>query len=118
MTKFENAVIESTMIGKEDCGVMTFMIRIRSGSLNAAEGRYRLFAFTDRVKGEREYRSKGLEAISQILDVVGVDRWEHLKGRHIRIEDNEWTAITKIGNIMEDKWFDMKEFFPEGNYQH
>ena len=35
-----------------------------------------------------------------------------LAWQYIRFEDNGWgSIITKIGNIVEDKWFDLKEFF-------
>ena len=35
-----------------------------------------------------------------------------LPGKYIRIEDNGLgSTITKIGNIIEEKWFDLKEFF-------
>lgn len=53
-----------------------------------------------------------MEAISKILDVVGVDKWEDLPGKHIRFEDAGWgSTVTKIGNIITDKWFDMRGFF-------
>ena len=55
---------------------------------------------------------ESMEAISKILDVVGVDKWEDLPGKHIRFEDAGWgSTVTKIGNIITDKWFDMREFF-------
>lgn len=51
-----------------------------------------------------------MEAISKVLEVVGVDKWEDLPGKYIRFEDNG-SIITKIGNIIEEKWFDIREFF-------
>lgn len=51
-----------------------------------------------------------MEVISKILDVVGVNSWEDLPGKYIRFENDCW-LVTKIGNIMEDKWIDFKEFF-------
>ena len=53
-----------------------------------------------------------MEVISEILDVVGVDKWEDLPGKYIRFEDGGWgSTVTKIGNIIKDKWFDMRNFF-------
>lgn len=53
-----------------------------------------------------------MEAISKVLEVVGVDKWEDLPGKYIRFEDNGWgSAVTKIGNIIEEKWLDLEEFF-------
>lgn len=37
---------------------------------------------------------------------------EDLPGKYIRFEDNGFgSTVTKIGNIVNDKWFDMKNFF-------
>ena len=54
----------------------------------------------------------GLEAMMRIMDVVGVDKWEDLKDKYIRAESNGCgKRITKIGNITNNKWFDIDEFF-------
>lgn len=46
------------------------------------------------------------------MNVVGVKNWEDLKGKYIRIQTNGWgSTIDTIGNLMEDKWFNIKEFF-------
>lgn len=58
------------------------------------------------------FKSESMEVISKILEVVGVDSWEKLPGKYIRFEDNGWgSTVTKIGNIIDDKWIDFKEFF-------
>ena len=50
----------------------------------------------------------------RIMDVVGVRRWEDLKGQYIRYEDHGWgSTVTVIGNIIKDKWFDIDKFFKE-----
>jgi hypothetical protein len=55
-----------------------------------------------------------MEAISKILEVVGVERWEHLPGTYIRVRDNGWgKTIDEIGNLMENKWFNIREFFSQ-----
>jgi hypothetical protein len=39
-------------------------------------------------------------------------KWEDLKGKYIRIKDNGWgSTIDEIGNLMENKWFNLREFF-------
>jgi hypothetical protein len=50
-----------------------------------------------------------MEFIARVLDVVGVDSWEELPGKHIRVDHDEWGPIHRIGNIIEDKWFDPNE---------
>ena len=56
--------------------------------------------------------AKGMESIARVMDTVGVSRWEDLPGKYVRVADVGWgTTITKFGNILEDKWFDCREFF-------
>lgn len=108
----KNAVINSTMLGREDHGIMTFMIYIAFDSgISCGVGGYVLDEYDPKTK-TRVFRSESMEIISKILDVVGVNSWEELPGKYIRFEDNGWgSMVTKIGNIMEDKWLDFKEFF-------
>ncbi len=71
-----------------------------------------LKSVTEKGQRKKVFLAKSMESISKVLDVVGVDRWEDLPGKYIRIEDNGLgSTINKIGNIIEDKWFDLKEFF-------
>lgn len=107
----KNARITSTMLGREDHGIMTFMIYIDAGDFSCGVGGFCLDEFNTTTQ-TRVFRAESMEAISKILDVVGVDKWEDLPGKHIRFEDAGWgSTVTKIGNIITDKWFDMKNFF-------
>ena len=46
------------------------------------------------------------------MDVVGVSRFSEMKNKYIRVETEGWgDTIHKIGNIIEDKWFDYHEFY-------
>lgn len=109
--EIKNAKIDSTMLGREDHGIMTFMIYISADWINCGVGGYCLDEFNSATQ-TRVFRAESMEAISKVLEVVGVDKWEDLPGKYIRFEDNGWgTAVTKIGNIIKDKWFDLKEFF-------
>lgn len=110
----KNARITSTMLGREDHGIMTFMIHIDAGNFSCGVGGYCLDEFNPATQ-TRVFRAKSMKAISEILNVVGVDKWEDLPGKYIRFEDDGWgSTVTKIGNIINDKWFDMKKFFGEG----
>lgn len=108
----KNAIIESTMLGREDHGIMTFVLYIRfDDGLCCGVGGYALDEH-DKVHNKRVFRAKSMEAISKVLEVVGVEKWEDLPGKYIRFEDNGWgSTVTKIGNILSGKWFDLKEFF-------
>lgn len=94
-----NARITDTMLGREDHGIMTFSIGVEFDGGGCCVGGYCL-------------DGGSIKIISQILDVVGVNSWEELKGQYIRFESNGWgSRITKIGNLMYDKWIDFEEFF-------
>lgn len=55
-----------------------------------------------------------MDCIAKILEVVGVDRWEDLKGKHVRIAFNDLgSTVTRIGNIIENKWLDLEQAFEE-----
>ena len=43
----------------------------------------------------------------RIMDTVGVEKWEDLKDKFIRVATKNWGDTIKIsGNIIKDKWFD------------
>ena len=113
MKMIKNARITSTMLGREDHGIMTFMIYIDAGDFSCGVGGFCLDEFNT-ASQTRVFRAKSMKAISEILNVVGVDKWEELPGKYIRFEDNGWgSTVTKIGNIIDDKWLDMRKFFGE-----
>lgn len=110
----KNARIESTMFGREDHGIMTFSIYVKFDEcVGCGVGGYAIDGYDKETKG-RVFSGDGLEAISKILEVVGVEKWEDLPGQYIRIVDNGWgSTIDEIGNLMSDKWFNIREFFSD-----
>lgn len=107
-----NARVTSTMLGREDHGIFTFMIYIEFDNGNhSGFGGYALDEYDAKTE-TRIFKAKSMEVISKILKVVGADTWEDLPGKYIRFEDDGWGPMfTKIGNIMDDKWIDFDEFF-------
>jgi hypothetical protein len=87
----QNAKIESTMLGYEGHGIITAFITLDYGGAGQVFGGYRL-------------ESTMYEWVKQVIDIVGVTRWEDLKGKYIRVESDNG-KITRIGHLMEDKWF-------------
>ncbi len=113
--EIRNAKITSTMLGREDHGIMTFLICVEFGGCGCGIGNYALDGY-DKTTKQRIFHAKSMEAISRILDVVGADTWEELPGSYIRIKDNGWgSTIDEIGNLMEEKWFNLREFFSKEN---
>lgn len=93
-----NAKITDTMLGYEDRGIMTYSIQLEMDGSGIAIGGYQLGgAYTDKV-------------VQGLLKAVGVDHWEQLKGKLVRLEFEgdgpTWGKPAKrIGHIIEDKWF-------------
>lgn len=113
--EIRNAKITSTMFGREDHGILTFMVFVEFGGSGCGIGGYAIDQY-DRGTEKRVFSANGLEAISKILEIVGVDKWEDLPNKYIRIKDNGWgSTIDEIGNLMEDKWFNIREFFANNN---
>lgn len=92
----KNAIIESTMLGYEDHGILTYFLHLNYGGSGQGFGGYKLGA---------EYTTKVIEGI---LKAVGVEKWEDLKGKHVRVNILQG-KIEAIGHIIEDKWFFPKE---------
>lgn len=113
--EIKNAKITQTFLGREDHGILTFFIFVEFSGCGCGIGGYCLDSY-DIDTRTRIYSAKSMEAISNILDVVGVDSWEELEGKYIRIkEQGLGSGIDEIGNLMEDKWFNIREFFNDEN---
>lgn len=117
LTKTENAIIKSTMLGYEDHGIMTYMLQLDREIGSQGFGGYALKG--GKADNKHIQAAYGMDTITSILNTVGVDTWEELKNKHIRIMCEEgWNGkILGIGNIIKDKWFYPKElgkqYFPE-----
>jgi len=104
--KITNARIIKTMLGLEDHGIPTFFLYLDYGSSEQGFGGYGL---QDGSKKPIEYSS--IKILLDILKVVGVDKWEDLPGKHIRVKrEDGWNGkILGIGHILKDCWFDPTE---------
>lgn len=116
----KNAVIESTSLGGYDGGtsVMTCWLHLSYGGSGQGFGGYGLDEpYGDRA-GIRNRRGTayGMEFITRIIATVGVDKWEDLPGKHIRVKAG-YDKVIAIGHIIEDRWFepqkDLASFIPK-----
>lgn len=115
MTKREtkNAKIVDVSLTMTDHGVLTFDLSLVGSGWGVGYGGY---VIGKGYVGAKEFTAegKGLVALMRIMDTVGVEKWEDLKGKYVRIVDEGWgSTVTTIGNILEDKWFNAREFFSE-----
>ena len=87
-----NVRIESTSLGFEDHGILTFYLFLEWEGAGQGFGGYALGkAYTTFV-------------IEGILKTIEVENWEDLSGKYIRIKRKDGKII-EIGNIIKDKWF-------------
>jgi hypothetical protein len=119
-SQIRNAVIEQTMLGIEDHGLLTVYVHLDYGDGgHQGFGGYGLDrpVKIDGKHSHREGTAYGMEFISQIMKVAGVAKWEDLVGQHVRVDGRPFGQIKRIGHIIEDKWFhpeeDLKHLIPE-----
>lgn len=93
-----NGRIESTHLGYEGHGIFTAYIQIRLNGGTQSFGGWTLQSKT----------CFGSEFLVATIDAVGVEKWEDLRGKNLRVDVRGGT-IKRIGNILEEKWFDPKE---------
>lgn len=113
MIEIINAKITNTQLTMKDHGCLTYWITVEGSGFGVSVGGY---CIGHGYLGATEFDGsvKGLEALMRIMNVVGVDKWEDLNGKYCRIVSNGLgSTVNKIGNLIEDKWFDQMEFFAE-----
>lgn len=107
----ENAKISGTFLGYDDHGIFTFTLGLTGDGWGVGFGNRALDDYDGR-KRERVPQPAALNIIPEILKVVGVDRWEELKGKHVRVETNGLgRSVTRIGNLIDNNWLALVEFF-------
>ena len=109
--QMKNAKIESVSLTMADHDILTFWLHLRLDGCCCGCGG---FMVGKGCLGAKEFKgfNHGLEAMMRIMDVVGVCKWEDLPGKYIRYIDNgHGSSIDTIGNIIEEKWFNIRDFF-------
>lgn len=111
----ENALIEKVDLSMADYGCLTLAMTLQGGGWGVVYGGYclgkgYLGADDDFFSGS----AAGMEYLMRIMDTVGVERFQDLKGKYVRVATKGWGDQVKIiGNILKDKWFDAETFFTD-----
>ena len=111
----ENALITNVDLSMADHGCLTLAMTLEGGGWGVVYGGYclgkgYLGADDDFFDGS----AAGMEYLIRIMDTVGVEKFQDLKGKYIRIATKRWCDSVKIiGNIINDKWFDPETFFAD-----
>lgn len=116
--EIKNAKITKVSLSMADYGCLTFYITLDGGGWGCNYGGYCIgkgYLGAESFQGSEA----GLEVLMRIMDTVGVECWEDLKGQYCRVKTEGWGGkILSIGNILKDKWFDIKEFYNTYNETH
>ena len=113
--RIENALIENVDLSMADHGCFTLAMTLNGGGWGVVYGGYclgkgYLGADDDFFDGS----AAGMEYIMRIMDTVGVEKFQDLKGKYVRIATKGWGSSVKIiGNILKDQWFDAETFFTD-----
>lgn len=101
--KIKNALITNADLSMADHGCLTLLITLDGGGWGVVYGGYCLghgYLGADDFDGS----ASGLESIMRIMDVVGVVRFQDLKGKYVRVATKGLSGPVKIiGNILRDK---------------
>ena len=111
----ENALIKNVDLSMADHGCLTLAMTLEGGGWGVVYGGYclgkgYLGADDDFFDGS----AAGMEYLIRIMDTVGVEKFQDLKGKYVRVATKGWGSSVKIiGNIIKDKWFDAETFFAD-----
>lgn len=109
-----NVKITGTAITMADHGCLTFYVTVEGAGMGCSLGGY---CIGHGYLGSTEFRAEkgsGLVAIMNIMDVVGVEKWEDLKGKYCRVACKGFgQTVDEIGNLIDEKWFNLRKFFEE-----
>ena len=107
----ENAKITKVSLTMAEHGCLTFWVWVEMQNGACGIGGYCIghgHLDADHFDGD----GRGLVAMARIMDTVGVENWEDLKGEYCRVDSEGWGGkIIRIGNLIRDKWFDLPKFF-------
>lgn len=111
----ENAVIDRVDLSMADHGVLDMSVVVKGYGWGCSLGGY---VIGKGYLGAKEFEgfAKGTESIMRIMDVVGVDHFSMLKGKHVRVASKGCgSSIKIIGNIIKENWFDYESFFADAD---
>ena len=113
--RIENALIKSVDLSMVDHGCLKLAMTLEGGGWGVVYGSHclgkgYLGADDDFFNGS----AAGMEYLIRIMDTVGVEKFQDLKGKYVRVALKGWgNSLNIIRNIIKDKWFDAETFFTD-----
>lgn len=110
--EIRNAQIKGAELTMEHCGCISLDVVVEGAGWGCVFGGYSL---GHGYLGAKEFSGSGpgMESIARIMDTVGVTKLSDLEGRYIRAAVTRSRTLKIIGNIINDKWFDIESFFED-----
>jgi hypothetical protein len=106
--EIKNAVIEYTQLGKAGSkGLLSCWLMLDYGGTGQGFGGWCFDTLRNprSTDFERVGTAWGMEFVRRVLATVGVDDWEDLQGKHVRVKATH-SKVIAIGHIIKDRWFD------------
>jgi hypothetical protein len=106
----KNAVIQKAIIDIGDRGFLTASLSLDYGYSIQSFGGFALYL----PKSFQHHRlnSSAGHFIFRVLEIAGVDQWDQLINKCIRVKATD-TGVSEIGHIINDDWFNPQEEFKE-----
>ena len=108
MIETKNAIIESASLSTGDRGFLDCWLTLDYGGSGQGFGGYVLYL--PKSYSHHEIKSVAGHFIFRVMEIAGVESWDKLKGRTIRVKC-EHSKVHAIGHIVRDDWFNPSEDF-------
>ena len=113
--EIKNAFITKVDLSMADYGCLTLAMTLEGGGWGVVYGGYCLgkgYLGADDIFFEGS--AAGIESLMRIMDTVGVEKFQDLKGKYVRVAiKGRGEPVKIIGNILKDQWFDAETFFAD-----
>lgn len=109
----QNAIISSASLSTEDRGLLTAWIYLDYGGSCQGFGGYSLH-LPESFKHHSKESGYAGHFIFRSMQIAGVERWENMTGKTIRVkltQEGLGGRIIAIGHIVKDDWFCPEEDF-------
>lgn len=107
-----NAIITSARIWTGDRGLLTANLDLDYGGSGQSFGGYVLYL--PKSYGHHKLMSCAGHFIWRCMEIAGVESWDRMVGRTIRVQQN-YSHIEAIGHIVKDDWFNPREDFDKAD---
>lgn len=104
----KNAVIESARLTFADRGILECWLMLDYGGSGQGFGGYALYL--PKSYDHHTLLSHAGHFIYRVMQVAGVEDWDNLVGRTIRVRASH-NRVHAIGHIVKNDWFDPEEDF-------